>query len=125
MFSIFFFFNDTATTEIYTLSLHDALPITGSATVAVNTVPPPNTCVSTPTQVVTDPAGDQVPFPSQLDVTSVAVGEDYRFIGSQRLVFKVKVADLSTIPASGIWRARWTFGATIYYVAMNSDGNSF
>src|SRR6266436_7661099 len=26
-FSSFFFFNDTATTEIYTLSLHDALPI--------------------------------------------------------------------------------------------------
>src|SRR3712207_9489255 len=27
MFHLFFFFNDTATTEIYTLSLHDALPI--------------------------------------------------------------------------------------------------
>src|SRR5256886_12680877 len=27
--SSFFFFNDTATTEIYTLSLHDALPILG------------------------------------------------------------------------------------------------
>src|SRR5258708_23918398 len=27
----FFFFNDTATTEIYTLSLHDALPIWGDA----------------------------------------------------------------------------------------------
>src|SRR3712207_9289425 len=27
---IFFFFNDTATTEIYTLSLHDALPISGA-----------------------------------------------------------------------------------------------
>src|SRR6266542_5441506 len=26
----FFFFNDTATTEIYTLSLHDALPIRGT-----------------------------------------------------------------------------------------------
>src|SRR5215467_14906086 len=26
----FFFFNDTATTEIYTLSLHDALPIFGA-----------------------------------------------------------------------------------------------
>src|SRR3712207_7887528 len=25
--TVFFFFNDTATTEIYTLSLHDALPI--------------------------------------------------------------------------------------------------
>src|SRR3977135_4756076 len=29
--SLFFFFNDTATTEIYTLSLHDALPICGEA----------------------------------------------------------------------------------------------
>src|SRR5260221_4387423 len=28
---IFFFFNDTATTEIYTLSLHDALPISPAA----------------------------------------------------------------------------------------------
>src|SRR5262252_10793545 len=27
--SFIFFFNDTATTEIYTLSLHDALPISG------------------------------------------------------------------------------------------------
>src|SRR5689334_23991776 len=30
-FFFFFFFNDTATTEIYTLSLHDALPIFFSA----------------------------------------------------------------------------------------------
>src|SRR5256885_9146296 len=29
--SLFFFFNDTATTEIYTLSLHDALPISLSS----------------------------------------------------------------------------------------------
>src|SRR2546430_12169125 len=31
MFFFFFFFNDTATTEIYTLSLHDALPISACA----------------------------------------------------------------------------------------------
>src|SRR5215467_16403337 len=31
---LFFFFNDTATTEIYTLSLHDALPICESRSVA-------------------------------------------------------------------------------------------
>src|SRR3712207_8948583 len=31
MFTAFFFFNDTATTEIYTLSLHDALPICSEA----------------------------------------------------------------------------------------------
>src|SRR5438876_11170693 len=29
-YSTLFFFNDTATTEIYTLSLHDALPISGT-----------------------------------------------------------------------------------------------
>src|SRR5260221_12891523 len=34
-FIFFFFFNDTATTEIYTLSLHDALPISrGSSCLA-------------------------------------------------------------------------------------------
>src|SRR6266566_10063608 len=31
MVTIVFFFNDTATTEIYTLSLHDALPISRSS----------------------------------------------------------------------------------------------
>src|SRR6478672_12828417 len=31
LFPLFFFFNDTATTEIYTLSLHDALPIFAGA----------------------------------------------------------------------------------------------
>src|SRR5256886_5707663 len=33
--SMFFFFNDTATTEIYTLSLHDALPISGRARIVI------------------------------------------------------------------------------------------
>src|SRR6266446_495005 len=32
----FFFFNDTATTEIYTLSLHDALPISAKARPSAN-----------------------------------------------------------------------------------------
>src|SRR3712207_9348456 len=34
MYTVFFFFNDTATTEIYTLSLHDALPISGRSSSA-------------------------------------------------------------------------------------------
>src|SRR3712207_7655656 len=38
---MFFFFNDTATTEIYTLSLHDALPISASAS---GTSPPGGCC---------------------------------------------------------------------------------
>src|SRR2546422_5226701 len=40
--SIFFFFNDTATTEIYTLSLHDALPIwlNGKKVLSADPLPP-------------------------------------------------------------------------------------
>src|SRR5256885_4539620 len=37
--SHFFFFNDTATTEIYTLSLHDALPISQCAILPVDSNP--------------------------------------------------------------------------------------
>src|SRR2546422_4573301 len=40
--AFFFFFNDTATTEIYTLSLHDALPIFRPAEVALHYVGPAN-----------------------------------------------------------------------------------
>src|SRR3712207_7731655 len=36
-----FFFNDTATTEIYTLSLHDALPISPGATACRRSCPTP------------------------------------------------------------------------------------
>src|SRR2546426_3197708 len=39
MFVSFFFFNDTATTEIYTLSLHDALPILSAIEEPVITSP--------------------------------------------------------------------------------------
>src|SRR3712207_7338556 len=49
---VFFFFNDTATTEIYTLSLHDALPISsgwatrseGSSTSTPTSSARPRTC---------------------------------------------------------------------------------
>src|SRR5256885_7154421 len=36
----FFFFNDTATTEIYTLSLHDALPISAQHAMLLHTADP-------------------------------------------------------------------------------------
>src|SRR5215204_2813493 len=41
--SFYFFFNDTATTEIYTLSLHDALPISAGPTRSIT--PPAATTV--------------------------------------------------------------------------------
>src|SRR5215216_8137505 len=42
LYLLFFFFNDTATTEIYTLSLHDALPISPAA--GSSTPRPPRRC---------------------------------------------------------------------------------
>src|SRR6266540_5654126 len=45
MWLFFFFFNDTATTEIYTLSLHDALPISPGGS---SEPPRPSTSPSTP-----------------------------------------------------------------------------
>src|SRR5207342_3800713 len=41
---LFFFFNDTATTEIYTLSLHDALPIWRRSTSPPSPVNPRRYC---------------------------------------------------------------------------------
>src|SRR3712207_9420985 len=50
----FFFFNDTATTEIYTLSLHDALPICGQRRPSASDpapVHPPRSHVGRPRRV--------------------------------------------------------------------------
>jgi hypothetical protein len=99
---------------------------TGSSRAAQPAASPglPDVCLTAPALVVSDAAGDQTPFPSGQDLTAVSVGEDYRFIGSERLVFVLKVADLAVIPANGIWRARFTAGVTTYYVAMNSADDS-
>src|SRR5471030_3451201 len=45
-FFFFFFFNDTATTEIYTLSLHDALPIWARWCCSAPCSPGPSTIAS-------------------------------------------------------------------------------
>src|SRR5262249_29187989 len=56
--TIFFFFNDTATTEIYTLSLHDALPISSMAKKAQS----PTTRASMSSWNVTPPSNSSDPW---------------------------------------------------------------
>src|SRR2546430_11301509 len=46
--SFFFFFNDTATTEIYTLSLHDALPISSALARGTTTTPSLSALIMSP-----------------------------------------------------------------------------
>src|SRR5260221_13806817 len=54
--SFFFFFNDTATTEIYTLSLHDALPIYSSPLFVFSKLPgcgsPCSSCSGAPRSMI-------------------------------------------------------------------------
>src|SRR2546422_8919670 len=68
--SILFFFNDTATTEIYTLSLHDALPISQlpETTIAalVTSVRPQRSAYFPPSQ------HPMAPLPTTANVTSAA-----------------------------------------------------
>lgn len=101
---------------------------------ATPTPTPADACVSI-NQLVTDPAGDQQdpvlpqPGPDQLDITSLSGGEDYRYINSERLAFKLKVQNLTSVPANAVWRVLFDFtppGGTLttYYVAMKSDANS-
>src|SRR5690242_21786843 len=62
-----FFFNDTATTEIYTLSLHDALPISERRGLATSPVIRFNSMVQI--------AGAQQSAPVLADVKAVADGD--------------------------------------------------
>src|SRR2546421_1155742 len=64
--SYFFFFNDTATTEIYTLSLHDALPILHNLALQLNSW-------GHPTTVVTSNMGDypDAPFVRRVGTSRV------------------------------------------------------
>jgi hypothetical protein len=88
-----------------------------------------NSCINTPTVLVTDSSvGDQgTGNPSELDIQSVSVGEDYNSAGTPRLILQMKVADLNTIPANSAWRVLFNFpagSATSQYVEMNSDATS-
>ncbi len=107
---------------------------TPTPTPSSSPTPTPDACVSINT-LFTDPAGDQqdpiLPQPgkTQLDIQSLSVGEDYRYINSERLAFKLKVDNLNSIPANSGWRVLFDFtppGGTLttYYLLMQSDANS-
>src|SRR6266542_6147730 len=78
---LFFFFNDTATTEIYTLSLHDALPISsssgtnGTAWVASTSVRAPTARLAASTSAIGAARPDCIW--TRLNATSVVLGETW------------------------------------------------
>ena len=95
----------------------------------VTSVPVGSSCVPPGVRVVTAPTGDPgaaLASPA-LDIQSISVAEPYAFDGSQKLVFTLKVADLSSLPPDAQWRLFWNSPAApfgIYYVGMSTDNNS-
>src|SRR3712207_753586 len=63
LYCIIFFFNDTATTEIYTLSLHDALPILPGEVVTANVYRRKPSFEIATTQTVLEPSSARVEPP--------------------------------------------------------------
>jgi uncharacterized repeat protein (TIGR01451 family) len=83
-----------------------------------------------------DPTGDQKSAPANpdLDIQSVLISEPSFLENAHKLVFKMKVANLSTLPPNRQWRILWhypkgpggeaqTSFAGRYYVGMNTNAS--
>src|SRR2546430_11257674 len=84
----FFFFNDTATTEIYTLSLHDALPIWPLPASATRSAEPPR-YTATPALPERPAASDQK-SPHRLDRKSTRLNSSHSQISYAVFCLKKK-----------------------------------
>ena len=88
---------------------------------------PQNPCVLPGALVIQDPTNDQLGQPSNpdLDIQAVYVAEPVQTDNVNRLVFTMKVADLSTVPANRQWVIIWdatmpSTGMSRNYVRMQS-----
>src|SRR3712207_7788940 len=101
----FFFFNDTATTEIYTLSLHDALPISSRVTPCrshhrVGTAP--GIAVIPPTNPPANPTSGTLDFlTARLDRKSTRLNSSHANISYAVFCLKKK-------------KKEQTYGSTLY-----------
>jgi hypothetical protein len=78
--------------------------------------------------VSADPTGDQTGAPgnADLDVQSLSISEPGTGPNAGKLVFKLKVADLSLVPNERMWRVVWNSPFSPggqYYVGMTKDMN--
>jgi len=94
----------------------------------VASAPIGSSCVPPGVRVVSDPTGDGAAVASPaLDIQSISVAEPFASDGSQKLVFTLKMAGLSTLPPDAQWRLFWNSPAApfgIYYLGMSTDANS-
>ena len=103
-----------------------------AAVVFVQSAPAPapagDPCVAPGVSIVTDASGDTgtgslgtAPGSPAQDITEVLISEPAQADGVARLAITIRVADLTTLPASGIWRVFFTNGATTYFAGAFND----
>src|SRR6266496_6643232 len=103
----FFFFNDTATTEIYTLSLHDALPISGAATVPITALWLAGIAIEIPTHLAPATTGHRgIGLGAACAAGRSAAGSPYRRSASGRRCDRLRVTARSRRRTARPARAR-------------------
>ena len=109
-------------TDTATLSLSSPDPnlANNTATVATQVY---NPCVPPGAVMATDPTGDQTGS-AQQDLTSVAIAEPYFAPGTNKLVFTMKVQNLSPTPQpNAYWYEHFSYGGVTYFVDMETTTN--
>ncbi|MFL6209222.1 MAG: PKD domain-containing protein [Pyrinomonadaceae bacterium] len=96
--------------------------VCASGTPTPTPTPDASSCLTSFINVLNDASGDQTSAPAnaQFDIQSAGVAEDYRG-GTDMLLIRLKVANLSSVPPNGTWRTVFNSGPTSYYVAMQAD----
>src|SRR3989441_5511776 len=100
--TFFFFFNDTATTEIYTLSLHDALPISACARPPRAAAPPQPGLFGPSSQPVLLPPRQFEPDVPRTDAQWRAVGREAAALLSQYVAINT-----TNPPGNELQTANW------------------
>src|SRR3712207_9022700 len=98
--SSFFVFNDTATTEIYTLSLHHALPLSSSA--ATRPTPEPSRASRAARRASTSPSSPSAPTTRTSTRTRAPRSEEHtsELQSRQYLVCRLLLEKKNTTPVS-------------------------
>jgi hypothetical protein len=131
---------DATTTYTYRVSATNAVG-TSCGTNAAISKPVGGSCDANGVRILDDASGDQIgaPLEGDMDIQWVSIGEPYFADGSRKLVFKMKVANLSSLTPNRMWRILWSYpDAPVasnpssadfvgrYYIGMNvnADGTT-
>ena len=109
---------------------------TSCGTNAVTSKPAGSSCSAPGIRLVEDASDDQIggPLEPDMDIEWVAIGEPFFADGSRKLVFTLKVKNLTSLKPNRMWRILWSYpdapvppnpSSTAfvgrYYIGMNTD----